>query len=160
VLIKNGNYLSKIRQEFIDFSNQKQLSIFGKFQIEYNSSEISASRLKQYEVEEVAAAATLVGPHRDDLIFFEKKRDLSKFGSRGEQRLLVLWLKLSEIDYIEKISGERPLLLLDDIFSELDHGHREEVVNLVNKQQTLLTTTDKHFLPETLLNTAEMIELG
>lgn len=159
VLIKNGNYLTQKRQELVEFINT-QTKPLADFQIKYDLSVISQTRLKQYENEEVAAGATLVGPHRDDLIFYEKGRDLSNFGSRGEQRLAVLWLKLAEIDYIEKTTQTRPTLLLDDIFSELDHQHREEVVKLVSKRQTILTTTDRHFLPESLVSIAKMIELG
>jgi len=158
ILIKNGNYLTKLRQAYIEFINTPGKS-FGDFKISYDLSPISEARLKQYATEEVAAAATLVGPHRDDLIFYENKRDLSSFGSRGEQRLAVLWLKLAEIDFIEKTTQVRPILLLDDIFSELDHKHREEVVKLIAKQQTILTTTDRHFLPNALLKDAKMIEL-
>jgi len=69
-------------------------------------------------------------------------RDLSVYGSRGEQRLAILWLKLGELAYIEKETGDRPVLLLDDIFSELDEGHRELVLELVGKQQTIITTAD------------------
>ncbi len=159
ILIKNGNYLTQKRQKLVEFIN-RQTTAIANFTIKYDLSAISQARLKQYATEEVAAAATLVGPHRDDLIFYENKRQLSSFGSRGEQRLAVLWLKLAEIDFIKKITSVRPLLLLDDIFSELDHKHREEVVKLVTRQQTLITTTDRHFLPAALLEQAKMIELN
>ena len=69
--------------------------------------------------------------------------DLSKYGSRGEQRLAVLWLKLAEVSFIEEKTGERPLLLLDDIFSELDEGHREFVFDIIGKQQTIITTAEE-----------------
>ena len=69
------------------------------------------NKRKQYKDAEIAAAVTLVGPHRDDIRFFENDRDLSKYGSRGEQRLVVLWLKLAELAYIEKITNEKPVLL-------------------------------------------------
>ena len=73
--------------------------------------------------------------------------------------MLVLWLKLCELRYIKEITGERPLLLLDDIFSELDHVHREEVLKLINLQQTIITSADRHFVPEQYLKDTEMIEL-
>lgn len=102
--------------------------------------------MEQYAEEEIAAATTLVGPHRDDFCFFTgKERDLSRFGSRGEQRMGTLWLKIAELEYIEHISGERPTLLLDDIFSELDDAHREVVMKTSNRQQTIITTADPHF---------------
>jgi DNA replication and repair protein RecF len=56
----------------------------------------------------------------------------------------VLWLKMAELDFIEAKSGERPTLLLDDIFSELDHEHRDIVMEITKNQQTIITTTDEH----------------
>lgn len=158
LLIKTGSYLTNARNAFINAINSLP-SPFGDFRLNYDASYISEARLAQYAEEEVAAAATLVGPHRDDVLFFEGKRDLSKFGSRGEQRLAVLWLKLAELEFIKVRTGESPVLLLDDIFSELDHAHREEVVKTVEKQQTILTTTDRHFLPDQLMKEAKVLEL-
>jgi len=118
--------------------------------LEYDKSIISEGRLEDYKEEEVAAATTLVGPHRDDMLFriknkkFKIERDLSSFGSRGEQRMGVLWLKMAELSFVESVSGERPTLLLDDIFSELDERHRKIVIGVVDSQQTIITTTDEH----------------
>jgi DNA replication and repair protein RecF len=146
LLIKTGDYITSKRQEFIDFANSQPSLNDQKFKLEYDRSVISEGRLEQYKDEEVSAATTLVGPHRDDFIFFEKERNLSSYGSRGEQRMGVLWLKIAELEFIEAKMGERPTLLLDDIFSELDHEHREVVMKLSKKQQTVITTADEHFL--------------
>ena len=159
LLIKDGNYLTKKREQFLERINQSRKP-FGDFQIVYDPSYISETRLEQYKEAEVAAGVTLVGPHRDDFGFFESDRNMTKFGSRGEQRLIVLWLKLAELEYITSIVGRRPLLLLDDIFSELDHSHREEILKVVDQQQTIITTADRHFLPEGLVKQADVIELG
>jgi DNA replication and repair protein RecF len=70
-------------------------------------------------------------------------RDLAAYGSRGEQRMGILWLKMAELSYIESVCGERPTLLLDDIFSELDKEHREIVMDIVGSQQTIITTADE-----------------
>jgi DNA replication and repair protein RecF len=72
--------------------------------------------------------------------------DLGKYGSRGEQRLAVLRLKLAELSYIEKKTYERPLLLLDDIFSELDEEHRKLVLAIVYTQQTIITSAQKDII--------------
>jgi DNA replication and repair protein RecF len=110
---------------------------------------ISESRLEQYKNEEVAAKATLVGPHRDDFTIVIRDKSLASYGSRGEQRLAVLWMKLAELSYIEERSRKagsgsaRPILLLDDIFSELDENHRELVVELIGQQQTIVTSADE-----------------
>lgn len=141
LVIKAGGYITDKRQELIAFINNFQFSN-SNFQIVYDKSVISETRLEQYKDAEVGAAVTLVGPHRDDFVVLKSERDLSKYGSRGEQRLAILWLKLAELAYIEKEAGERPLLLLDDIFSELDIEHRELVLDLLGKQQTILTSAE------------------
>ena len=145
--------------QFIDAINAN-VKPFGDFVIFYDKSVISENRLEQYKNEEMLSATTLVGPHRDDLQFFEKSRDLSKYGSRGEQRLAILWLKLAELAYVEKDTNEMPLLLLDDIFSELDHEHRKEISKIIGRQQTIITTTDMHFLPKGYEKWGEVIELS
>src|SRR3990167_2689892 len=150
LLIKNGDYISQKREEFINFTNDKGKLNGQDFSLDYDKSAISETRLEQYAEEEVAAATTLVGPHRDDYCFRLKKnkraRDLNRYGSRGEQRMGVLWLKLAELSYIEKTTEEKPTLLLDDIFSELDNEHREIVMKTVGSQQTIITTADPHFV--------------
>ena len=74
---------------------------------------------------------------------------MARFGSRGEQRMSVLWLKLAELAYIKKVTQEHPVLLLDDIFSELDHEHREIVVDIIkNSGQVIITTADPHNIEE------------
>ncbi len=146
LLIKDGDYISQKREEFIEYVNSNSSPVKNHYLLEYDKSIISEGRLEQYKNEEVSAATTLVGPHRDDFIFFEGKRNLAAYGSRGEQRMGVLWLKMAELNYIETKTEVRPTLLLDDIFSELDHEHRDIVVELSKKQQTIITTADEHFL--------------
>ena len=142
LLIKNGEYLTTARQKYLgdlgDKGDKGYLAV-------YDKSIITQDRLSQYEIEEVAAATTLVGPHRDDFQVLFGDKDVSKYGSRGQQRMGVLWLKQGEIEYL----GGSPILLLDDIFSELDHKHREEVMKLVQNYsgQVIMTTADRHLLP-------------
>lgn len=170
LIIKNGNYLTQKRQEFIDFVNSVEpFSNNERFELEYDKSTISEGRLAQYAQEEVQACATLVGPHRDDVVFKISTtsatgikgttgRNLAIYGSRGEQRMGVLWLKLAELEFIENATRERPVLLLDDIFSELDHKHHEIVMGVVGKQQTIITTADPHNI-EGSMDKAQVIEL-
>ncbi len=155
LLIRAGGVITDTRNSYIDFVNNTTLANH-HFALQYEKSVISETRLEQYKDEEVAAKATLVGPHRDDFTVQSKAhgkehangyRNLASYGSRGEQRLAVLWLKLAELDYIEKSTGNRPILLLDDIFSELDESHRALVGELVKKQQTIITSADKEAVP-------------
>lgn len=162
LLIENGSFITKTRKEYIDFLNNRNSSMNGNiFKIFYDKSLISEERLKQYTSEEISAATTLVGPHRDDIKFkINKERDLSLYGSRGEQRLGVLWLKLGELAFIrEKSEGEEPVLLLDDIFSEFDHHNRQLVFEHIGNQQTIITTTDIHLIEKKLKEQAQIIQL-
>jgi len=151
LLIKNGDYISSKREELINFINSKGDLNNTMFEITYDRSSISEGRLKQYAEEEIAAATTLVGPHRDDFLFKiqagkKETRDLATYGSRGEQRMGTLWLKLRELAFIEEKTNEKPTLLLDDILSELDHDHRKVVLSVIGNQQTIITTADEHFI--------------
>ncbi len=146
LLIKNGDYVSKRREDLIDFINSQKYLNASEISLHYDKSAISESRLLQYEQEEVFAGTTLVGPHRDDFIFRTGENDLVVFGSRGQQRIAILWIKLAELNFVEKETSVKPVLLLDDIFSELDHDHRAIVWEIVQKQQSILTTSDPHFV--------------
>lgn len=157
LLIKNGDYITKKREEFINYVNSKHSLSINTYSLSYNRSVISEGRLDQYKDEEIAAATTLVGPHRDDFIFNKKERDLSSYGSRGEQRMGVLWLKMAELSYIEDVTGERPTLLLDDIFSELDGDHRSVAMDVAGRQQTIITSVDEEFTKE--LKNVQKIDL-
>lgn len=165
ILIKNGELLTQKREAFFEFLNTFQKDIFD-FAAFYDKSVISRERLEQYRQAELGAGVTLVGPHRDDfrIHMFNNKRsvthDVKFFGSRGQQRLAVLQLKLLQLDYIEKITGERPVFLLDDIFSELDTGHIGLVTEMISKRQTIITTTHKEFIDKSLVSKSKIIELG
>ena len=167
LLIRNGNILTSEREEYLNFLNSSkrfgvhQLTDEG-FEVEYDRSTISVERLAQYSQEEVAAGTTLVGPHRDDFrlkIRVEEARDLAVFGSRGEQRLAILWMKLGELSFVKEKTSDLPVLLLDDIFSELDPKHRKLVLGVVHRQQTIMTTADIGMVDKKWLTGVEIIEL-
>lgn len=159
LIIRNGSVLSRKREEFINWLNSSKKDILD-FRLEYDKSEISKERLEKYYKEERAAGITLVGPHRDDMfVFINIDRELKSFGSRGQQRLGVLQLKLLELEYLREKSGQDPLFLLDDVFSELDEGHINLILGIMNNQQTIITTTHEEFIPTRLKKKTEMIEL-
>lgn len=158
LLIKAGGYITDSRSTFFAFLNT--FAVVGiQYEIVYNKSVISENRLEQYRDEEVAAKATLVGPHRDDFSIFQDHHEVSKYGSRGEQRLAVLWLKLGELTYIERAVGSRPLLLLDDIFSELDDEHRAIVGAVMSQQQTIITSAERDILGQISTKNVTCIKL-
>ena len=101
-----------------------------------------ARRLHETAEKEAWNGTTLVGPHRDDLVFRIGGRDLTTFASRGQQRTAILALKLAELDLLTALDGRPPLLLLDDVFSELDPLRRGHLVRRIAElPQALVTTT-------------------
>jgi DNA replication and repair protein RecF len=105
-----------------------------------------ARRLAETAEKEVWNGSTLIGPHRDDLVFELDQdgalRDLAGFASRGQQRTAILALKLAELDLLTALDGRPPLLLLDDVFSELDPDRRSHLVRRIAAlPQALITTT-------------------
>lgn len=160
LVIRNGSVLTRKRGEFINYLNDSKKEVFD-FRIEYDKSEISRERLDQYREAENATGVTLVGPHRDDIfIYFEDDKPLKAFGSRGQQRLGVLQLKLLELRYLREKLGLDPLLLLDDVFSELDEGHINLILEIRDNQQTIITTTHEEFIPAKIKGKMEVIELN
>lgn len=91
---------------------------------------------------EIDRGVTLAGPHRDDLLFYVNEKDVQTFGSQGQQRTTALSLKLAEIELIHQEVGEYPILLLDDVLSELDDFRQSHLLNTIQgKVQTFVTTT-------------------
>lgn len=114
------------------------------------SPEIYLNFLMEKRQRDILLNETSLGPHRDDFEFVLNQKPLTNFGSRGEYRSSVLALKLTEVFFIEKIKGEKPVLLLDDVFSELDSVRQNYLVQIIQNQQTIITTTD-----DTILNLEE-----
>jgi DNA replication and repair protein RecF len=103
-------------------------------------------RLLAHRSNDIQNGSTSVGPHRDDFTLFLDEKPLADSGSRGEQRSAVLVLKIAELHYIEEKTGEKPLLLLDDVFSELDQKRQEKLGELLQSYQCILTTTSLEHL--------------
>ncbi len=146
LLMKHGSVLTGGRESLVAYINNlwERSELFNQLKMVYDKSLISEARLAQYKDEELAAGYTLVGPHKDDFrVTNGGGRDLAIYGSRGEQRMAVLALKLGEIYFSEDRGGEKPLLLLDDIFSELDQMHRREVLRVMSGRQVIVTTAMK-----------------
>lgn len=163
LVITNGQHITAKRQLFIDYINSSEKTISNCL-LQYDQSVISEERLAQYKDAERASGVTLVGPHRDDFSVsvmnnLGQARNVKAFGSRGQQRLVVLQLKLLQLQYIAEKKGQRPLLLLDDIFSELDDKHISLVSDIIKLQQTVLTTTHTEFVGSTLTDTGSVVTL-
>lgn len=107
-----------------------------------NTQDALRRRLTDTADKEQWNGATLIGPHRDDVVFTNGERDLAGFASRGQQRTAILAFKLAQLDVLRITLGESPLLLLDDVFSELDPGRRAHLVRRIGElPQAFVTTT-------------------
>jgi len=122
--------------------------------------EVMRGRLAANVDREIGQGMTVVGPHRDDVQFEVVGRDASLYGSRGQQRTVVAALKLAEVQLLQLNTGEDPILLLDDILSELDETRRRRVLETVlGSEQAILTTTDLDRIDEGLRSRARLIRV-
>ena len=109
---------------------------------------------------DVLYGLTLIGPHRDDFKFFIGDKEMGVYASQGQLRAAVLALKLSEIEIFRKNTDDEPILLLDDIFSELDLKKKNRLIKyIIDDVQTIITTTDLHMIDEVLVNKAKIFEV-
>jgi len=134
-LEKEGNYLTNKRKSYLDFLNRYQEVDAKTFKVEYLKNEFTQQRLKESLSLERKIRRTLIGPQKDDFQLFLKEKDswrnIHRFGSRSEQRLALVWLKLGELKFYEDNFQIKPLLLLDDIFSELDKKNQQLIFSLI-----------------------------
>ena len=112
------------------------------FEIEEISQKFK-QKLEERKKEEIQRGQALVGPHRDDIIFYINNQESTKFASQGQQRTVVLSLKLAELDIITQKTGEPPVLLLDDVLAELDDIRQNYLLKTINENtQTIITSVD------------------
>ena len=97
--------------------------------------------LRYNQDRDIRMKQTSIGPHRDDFAFLNKDVDIRKYGSQGQQRTAALSLKLSEIELVKKIAKDTPILLLDDVLSELDSNRQNYLLNSIGDIQTIITCT-------------------
>ena len=122
--------------------------------------EIYMNQFKKNQTREADQATTLIGPHRDDLIFYLNEVPVQTYGSQGQQRSTVLSLKLAEIELIKLSTGEYPLLLLDDVLSELDDDRQTHLIKAIeNKVQTFITTTSLDGIKQQFINEPVVIPI-
>lgn len=172
-LLEHGMVVSTKREEFFEFirSHLDQGATFssnkgdlegggiGSFSWQLKQSLLSEEKLLRNRERDIAARMTLSGPHRDDFIFLQDDKNLEFFGSRGGQRMAVLALKMAELGFVAAARGSRPVLALDDIFSELDWEHREAVMSVVRYQQSIITAAEADSVPKKILRAAKVVEL-
>lgn len=150
-LAEYGTKVVQSRKEFINKVNQIISGIHHKLTggkenifITYESSlgNITLEQaLKKNRERDIRLKSTLVGPHRDDICFMSDNLDIRKFGSQGQQRTAALSLKLSEIELVKSLIKDTPILLLDDVLSELDKHRQNYLLDSIHDIQTVITCT-------------------
>lgn len=135
--------------ERFTLSYHSSIGAIGDFSLEEIRSLFTRILMQKAE-EEILRGATLWGPHRDDLIFYLNGVDLRRFGSQGQQRTVILSLKMAELETFYRCRKEYPLLLLDDVMSELDDDRRRDLLEVVKQHeiQTLITMANIDLLAE------------
>jgi DNA replication and repair protein RecF len=150
LLIKHGTVLHDVRAEFLQWLGN-HAGIREQYQVRYDHSIISEARLQQYAHAELGTGYTLVGPHKDDVIVEVSRggewRSIERFGSRGEQRVALVWWKLAAAEYIEIKTESTPVLLLDDVFSELDSTNQGLIELAAQRGQAIVTTVEAGYVP-------------
>lgn len=150
-LVKYGIKIISLRDNFINMINEIIADIHssltsGKEKIkviyEKNADEISfLERLREKRFVDLKYQSTSIGPHRDDISFIVNDIDIKKYGSQGQQRTVALSLKLAEIELVKRIIKDNPILLLDDVMSELDSTRRDALLSYISDIQTIITCT-------------------
>ena len=116
--------------------------------------------LEERKIEEIRRCQACVGPHRDDIQFFINNNEATKFASQGQQRTIVLALKLSELDIITEKTGDEPILLLDDVLAELDDIRQNYLLKSINaKTQTVITSVDTILFEEEFLKDVKIYKI-
>ena len=171
LFIKN---LSKLAQKnMLNISNHKE-----DLELKYKSSILDMLNINSVEdkdfneeniikkimdksYDDIMRGSTRIGPHHDDLEFFINKLDAKMYASQGQQRSIVLSLKLSEIDYLKSKTGSYPILLLDDVLSELDRNRQLKLLDAINENvQTFITTPSISDIKEDLLKKAKVFKIN
>ena len=175
-LIEKACYIYCMRNKYIEKINKlidnyyESISTYKKLHIKYitnveisNYDNIKKSMVEKFNKlrqAELSSGITLIGPQKDDFEFILDDKNLKSYGSQGQQRMAVLALKLTEIEIFTKESDDTPILLLDDVFSELDDYKKNNLLNVLDESiQTIITTTDLKNIDKRILDKANLIEI-
>ncbi|WP_343210235.1 DNA replication/repair protein RecF [Anaerolentibacter hominis] len=150
-LVQYGNQVIEGRKKFITCLNDVIRDIH--YQLSGEKEEIHIqyvpsvdkdeflTKLEQGRERDIALKTTNTGPHRDDLVFYINDLDIRRFGSQGQVRSATLSLKLAEIELVKRMTGHKPILLLDDVLSELDRTRQKQLLNGIQDIQVIITCT-------------------
>jgi len=164
ILVREGTIIQNYRQKLFDFFAQTINNLYEKLNLPeseikfiYKKNEASFENYEKFKSKELITGLTTAGPHKDDFEIFYNNSDVAKFGSRGQQRIAITTVKLIELDFIYQQTNTKPILLLDDIFSELDDKNKKAILNTIQDQQTIITSV--YELPEFKEFEAEVVDI-
>lgn len=150
-LVSCGREIIRAREQFIEQLNSIIFGIHKKLSggreelvIQYEpnvTADVLEDKLKKSIDRDIQMKLTSIGPHRDDIIFMIQDVDIRKYGSQGQQRTSALSLKLAEIELVRKVIRDEPILLLDDVLSELDRNRQTYLLDSIDNIQTFVTCT-------------------
>jgi len=156
-LVKHGEFITAKREELVNFFNHLLADFYHqiagekkKIEVQYCKSYLGglADALQKGRSNDIRHAVTHAGPHRDDFLFLLGDKPAGIHGSRGEIRSVVLACKFAEERIIEDIRGEKPLLLLDDVFSELDSQRKKKLLEFVQDKEAIITTANQKLVKD------------
>ena len=171
-LIEYGSVISKYRSNFVDninkyiTSNYESIAGCGTLKVRYSSVYKNKSqdelfkRYKDNYQKELSIGKTIEGVHHDDLVFLLDNNNLKEWGSEGQRKNAIISFKLAEINVIKDIKGYYPILILDDLFSELDKVKISNLLSMLDRNvQTFITTTDLKNVSKKIIKDAKKIKV-
>ncbi len=160
---KINDYCKKISQNIFNNDNFKIIYKTNFDNLDFTSETIKEQLKEEYKknlYRDKKYKITLLGPQKDDIEFLYDDKNLKLYGSQGQQRLGVLVFKLSEINIFNDFKNTKPILLLDDVFSELDNIKKNNLLHYINNDiQTIITTTDLSNLDKLLIEKSNLIKI-
>ncbi len=168
-LTETGKKIIEIRENFVKevgkITKKKHESLTGgkeNIEVKYKpncSAEEFSGRLFMEGERDIYLGTTTVGPHRDDILFFINNQEVKVYGSQGQKRTAALALKMAEIEIVENRTGEKPVLLLDDVLSELDRNRQNYLLENIKGLQTIITCTGLEEFVEKGININQKFEI-
>lgn len=148
---------------YYEISGYKDFKLIYKPSVNLDSNDVQKTMLEEFKKrynDEVRLGTTVIGPHKDDYYFTLDNNNLKENGSQGQQRMSIIAYKLAEISLFKNIKGEKPILLLDDVFSELDDIKKNLLLKYIDDDfQVIITTTDLKNINENILKKAKLIKI-
>ena len=170
IYIERNNFINRINEYitniYKNITGIKDLKIVYETNVEFNNFEfdeiknVLKEKYKKNQQREIAMGMTLYGPHRDDFTFTIEGNDIKIYGSQGQQKLAFIALKFSEIPIFEEKTGTKPIILLDDIFSELDKTKKNKLIQYIdNDYQVIITSNDTKDISKKILKDANIFKI-